>query len=267
MLVDVRRLLRGVDHNLDATDVRAELCALALAVSPDDRAGAEQEPRDLARCLVARSDHAAPVDAAPLATPPEWRLLVEFIAQTGLRIGEALALRWADIDFGRRRLRVYRGRVGPPKSRYGRREVPLTPEMSQRLWERSTAADPVGLVFPNRVGKHLDYKKLHQTWLKPSARKAGVPWCGFGSLRHTCATMLFRHGLNAGQVQLWLGHHSPAFTLSTYVHLLPSDLPEPPAAFAAMGRGAQLGRSPTQTGQDDPPLEPPGIGSTSAISS
>ena len=39
--------------------------------------------------------------------------------------------------------------------------------------------------------------------------------------------MLFRHGLNAKQVQMWLGHHSPAFTLATYVHLLPDDLPEP----------------------------------------
>jgi hypothetical protein len=38
--------------------------------------------------------------------------------------------------------------------------------------------------------------------------------------------MLFRHGLNAKQAQMWLGHHSPAFTLSTYVHLLPDDLPD-----------------------------------------
>jgi hypothetical protein len=38
--------------------------------------------------------------------------------------------------------------------------------------------------------------------------------------------MLFRHGLNAKQVQMWLGHHSPAFTLDTYVHLLPDDLPD-----------------------------------------
>jgi hypothetical protein len=37
--------------------------------------------------------------------------------------------------------------------------------------------------------------------------------------------MLFRHGLNAKQVQMWLGHHSPAFTLATYVHLLPDDVP------------------------------------------
>jgi hypothetical protein len=38
--------------------------------------------------------------------------------------------------------------------------------------------------------------------------------------------MLFRRGLNAKQVQVWLGHHSPAFTLATYVHLLSDDLPD-----------------------------------------
>jgi len=38
--------------------------------------------------------------------------------------------------------------------------------------------------------------------------------------------MLFRHGLNAKQVQMWLGHHSPGFTLATYVHLLADDLPD-----------------------------------------
>src|SRR6478609_7782623 len=60
----------------------------------------------------------------------------------------------------------------------------------------------------------------------PSNRRAGVPWAGFHTLRHTCATILFRRGLNAKQVQSWMGHHSPAFTLSVYVHLLADDLPD-----------------------------------------
>ena len=69
--------------------------------------------------------------------------------------------------------------------------------------------------------------------MKAAAKRAGVPWAGLHTLRHTCATMLFRSteqggaGANAKQVQMWLGHHSPAFTLATYVHLLPDDLPEP----------------------------------------
>jgi integrase len=82
-------------------------------------------------------------------------------------------------------------------------------------------------VFASQSGGYLDASNVAARVLKPAARRAGVPWAGFHTFRHTCATMLFRHGLNAKQVQMWLGHHSPAFTLSTYVHLLPDDLPDP----------------------------------------
>jgi hypothetical protein len=71
----------------------------------------------------------------------------------------------------------------------------------------------------------IDQSALASRVLKPAARSAGVPWVSFHSFRHTCASVLFRAGLNAKQVQAWLGHHSPAFTLGTYVHLVPDDLP------------------------------------------
>ena len=65
------------------------------------------------------------------AAPKEWRTFVRFLAATGLRLGESLALTWGNIDFGRRRVnvrrRLYRGTFAPPKSKYGRREVPLPP--------------------------------------------------------------------------------------------------------------------------------------------
>jgi hypothetical protein len=78
--------------------------------------------------------------------------------------------------------------------------------------------------------------------LVPARTAAGLPWVGFHTFRHTCATRLFRHGLNAKQVQLWLGHHSPAFTLATYVHLVPEDLPS--ADFLdALPREATTGRA------------------------
>ena len=62
--------------------------------------------------------------------------------------------------------------------------------------------------------------------LKPAAAAAGVPWASWQTLRHTCGSLLFRHGANAEQVQVWLGHHSPAFTLAVYVHLLDDDAPD-----------------------------------------
>ena len=47
-------------------------------------------------------------------------------------------------------------------------------------------------------------------------------------LRHTCASVLFRHGLNLKQLAAWLGHADPSFTLRTYIHLLPGDQAESP---------------------------------------
>jgi integrase len=115
-----------------------------------------------------------------------------------LRPSEALALRWRDLDLGRRvkvRRSVNRGRIGPPK--------PLTREAAYRA-------------------------------VKAAAGRAGVPWAGLKTLRHICASILFRQGANAKEVQGWLGHHSAAFTLATYVHLLPDDLAEPPQVLAEL---------------------------------
>lgn len=167
--------------------------------------------------------------------PTAYRELLEFLAETGLRIGEASELRWRDIDFDGRRLHIQRaiarGVVGPPKSRFGIRLVPITAERAARLSERSGAPDD--LVFANRCGDRIDSSNLQNRVMRPAAITAGVSWATIHSLRHTCASRLFRAGWNAKQVQMMLGHHSPAFTLATYVHLMPDDLPMPVAAPAA----------------------------------
>ena len=165
--------------------------------------------------------------------PQEWRLFVEFLAHTGLRFSEAIGLRWSDVDFKAQRLhvrrRLYHG-VDAPKSRYGRRDIPLAPRMLDALQQQrrsSNYAEDGDPVFATRAGTPLDYACVYNRVFKPAARRAGLPWAAFHTLRHTCATMLFRSGLNAKQVQMWLGHHSPAFTLAVYVHLLTDDLPDP----------------------------------------
>jgi integrase len=124
---------------------------------------------------------------------------------------------------------------------------------------RASPCRPAGvsddaLVFPSRDGTPLKVSNLGSRVLKPAAVRAGlgeweqresrkgkvaVSWVGFHTLRHTCGTLLFRAGYNAKQVQHWLGHHSPAFTLATYVHLLPDDLPAPDDAFAFLASNGQ----------------------------
>jgi integrase len=165
-------------------------------------------------------------------TPERWRLFVTFLAETGLRVGEAIELRWRDVDLGALtvdvRRKVYRGRVGPPKSRYGRRRIRLTPETGRALWPLRANADPDALVFTNPAGGGINPASAMRDMLKPAAAEAGIgPWVGWHTLRHSCASALFASGWNAVQVQRWLGHHAPSFTLDTYVHLLDAEFPAP----------------------------------------
>jgi integrase len=189
------------------------------------------------------------------AVPAEWRLFFEFLAHTGLRIGEAIALRWDDVDFERRRIhvtrRLYRGRIDTPKSDYGLRTIPLAANLAAALARKRRGAPADAPIFPSPPGNYLDPSNIRQRILKPAAAKAGLPWIGFHTFRHTCASTLFRHGLNAKQVQAWLGHHSAAFTLSTYVHLLPEDLPNPDFLDAITTEsGNKMATRPPETSRD-----------------
>ncbi len=120
--------------------------------------------------------------------------------------------------------------MGSPKSRCGRRSVPLDAMLVQALRQARTDSDwprEDNLVFPAANGLPLDVSNLRRRGLEAAAEEAGVSWVGFHTFRHTCATLLFAEGRNAVQVQRWLGYHSPAFTLATYVHLLDGDVGEP----------------------------------------
>lgn len=69
--------------------------------------------------------------------PERWRLVVRFLSQTGLRIGELVLLRWSDVDLKAWRVRVqrrlYRRNLDTPKCRYGVRDVPLSTALVRDL--------------------------------------------------------------------------------------------------------------------------------------
>jgi integrase len=182
--------------------------------------------------------------------PEQWRVFFWFLAATGLRISEAVALQWRHLQLDgscphvKVRRAFVKGRMGPPKSRYGRREVPLDHVLVLALRDRHKATEWPGAedpVFPASNGACLDAENLRRRVLKPIRGEACLPWLGFHAFRHTCATMLFAEGRNAVQVQRWLGHHSAAFTLARYVHLLDGDLGEP----LSIQGGKGVVRSPT----------------------
>lgn len=187
------------------------------------------DPHETARALTR-----AQVADFLAACPEQHRLIFEFLAHTGLRISECLALRWNDVrlsknpavtvNWSMRRDGKTRKR---PKSRYGRRTIPLSTGMAWQLTERrhdSAHSTDEDYVFVTNVGTAMRSENLRHRVLTPAAKMVGLDWIGFHTFRHTCASILFESGKNPKQVQRWLGHHSASFTLDTYVHLLDEGL-------------------------------------------
>jgi len=169
---------------------------------------------------------------------PDHRLLFELLAATGVRRSELLAFEVRHLHLAgaqphvkvRQRVRRRQGVglvVGPLKSRYARRDLPVPLSLADRLKARVVGREQTDPVFRSRTGTLLDPDNLHERVLGPACAEAGVEWAGFHTFRHTVASQLFAAGRNPVQVQRWLGHHSPSFTLDTYVHLLDADLGEP----------------------------------------
>jgi len=180
---------------------------------------------------------------------PKHRALFRFLASTGLRVSEVAAVQWRHVRLDgakphvRVRRQLYRGRLQPPKSRHGRRDVPLDHRLVVELRTLRGKTDWAGdddLVFANEAGGPIDKDNLRRRHLRPAAEEAGAPWAAFHTFRHTCASLLFERGASVVQVQRWLGHHSAAFTLSTYVHWLDGDdLGEPLALDSELGLGGR----------------------------
>lgn len=156
-------------------------------------------------------------------------ILFTLLASSGLRISEAIALRWRDLylDAAKPYLRVRRGlvhgRFEPPKTKHGRRKVPLSPMMVLLLkFLRACSPDALDedLVFTSRAGTAIDPDNLRNRVLKPAVKAVGADWAGFHAFRHTFASLMIAAGANLLQLSRALGHHSPAFTLAVYGHLL-----------------------------------------------
>ena len=157
-----------------------------------------------------------------------YRPLFELLAFTGLRIGEALGLRWGDVDFeaGVLHVRQQLGRDRLPrklKTPAGRREVILCAPVTELL-SALRGTDALGveeLIFRTTTGRGLDHRHVGDAF-RLALRRAGLQGPGrlsLHSLRHGFASLLIANGLDVVFVSRQLGHANPTVTLSTYAHL------------------------------------------------
>lgn len=177
------------------------------------------------------------VQALAEQLPEQVAALVRFLALTGLRIGEAMGLRWRDADLEVGVLHVREsfahGQYQTVKTRTSRRDIPLTSLAVAQLRKLGPqAADSP--VFVSRNGTPLDAHNIANRHLKDAAASAGMgtpavkktkttkakpaqSWVSWHVLRHTASTLGHDVGLSIEQRQKVLGHAAGAMTMH-YTH-------------------------------------------------
>lgn len=156
------------------------------------------------------------------------------LVRTGLRIGEAFALKWGDIDFNGRFIHVQRGlsrtKIQTPKNGKTRR-VDMSPQLAETLSTFKIECKEKGLslglgdapeyVFTDKRGGFIDLSNWRCRIFNKALDKAKLRRIRIHDLRHTYATLRISKGDNIADVSNQLGHYSVKLTLDTYNHWLP----------------------------------------------
>jgi integrase len=167
----------------------------------------------------------------------KWEAFFTLMVLTGLRPGEALGLKWADVDWAAPCLRVQRalvkgGKLDWPKTKRSR--VVHLLDVAVAALQRHRKAQVTyrlslgpeykdqDLIFPGEFGEPLRCpQNIVIDHYKPILKKAKLPNLRLYDLRHSAATLLFAAGAPTKVVSEVLGHASVNLTQNTYIHVIP----------------------------------------------
>lgn len=179
--------------------------------------------------------------------------LCKLALATGCRIGELLALEWADIDLNQGVIHITKTlnnqlQVNSPKSKTSQRDVTIDATTiamlkSYRLKQRVEAmklGTNLPEVFTNFSGHYTQANKLREQ-LKRFAKANGLTPFGFHTFRHTHASLLLNAGINYKELQQRLGHSTLAMTMDTYAHLSDDSLKTTATLFEQTLKALQTG--------------------------
>jgi integrase len=196
--------------------------------------GVENLPHKSAK----RRVYLSPDDVGRLAAESgQHRVLVLTLAYTGIRWGEAVALRVRDVQFLRRRLSVHDNAVqlgvdhteGLTKSRQ-ERSVPVPQFVLDELAVQCEGRGFNALAFGDGTN-YLPRPKSEGGWFAGAVKRAKVQKITPHDLRHTCASIAISSGVNVLALPRMLGHQSAKVTLDTYADLFDTDLDAVAAAL------------------------------------
>ncbi|MBB5277799.1 integrase [Rhizobium rosettiformans] len=144
--------------------------------------------------------------------------------ETGIRVGELLALEWDRINFDQGEMLINQAIIKEEKeptwvkSEAGQRTLILSRGLLAALQEKKEQDGDTRFVFETTTGKAYDYDALKKYW-KDLLSVADVPHGGFHKCRHYYASRLIEAGVDLKVLTTNMGHADPAFTLRVYGHL------------------------------------------------
>jgi integrase len=177
------------------------------------------------------------------------------LATTGMRRGEALGLRWCDVDLERGRLSIVQTLVqvpggvhfSQPKTARSRRVIALDETTVQVLREHQELHSAQGLggelVFARADGSPLLPHSVSKAF-RAATVAAGLPRVRLHDLRHTHASLGLQAGLHPKVISERLGHSTVAITLDTYSHVVPALDEQAAETIASLLRRPGLDRNP-----------------------
>jgi integrase len=174
-----------------------------------------------------REDLGAFLEAAWAKLPEPFSLILEVMAMTGMRLGEALAMCWENLDSRNCQYNVAEttrhGRFGPPKS--GKRHIDLDETLVGKLDThiKKLRKDCMAAgVLPHYLFPGIT-QRMAQGAVRRACMAARLRTRSSHDLRHTYATLLLTDHYSPAYVQKQLGHHSISMTVDIYGHWIPGE--------------------------------------------
>lgn len=179
--------------------------------------------------------NAEQVETLAVAIGPPYDVLSYVLAYSGIRFGEAAALRRARCDLLRSRLRITEslaevaGELHFGSTKTNRQRVVVLPGAVRDLLAHHLEGierEPEALVFTSPTGRPLRYSNFRNRVWRPATETAGLNDLKIHELRHTAASLMIHQGTDPKLVQSQLGHSSISVTYDIYGHLFPDRLDE-----------------------------------------
>jgi integrase len=224
----VLHALKGVLKTAEEYGMVSQNVASGVTVATSNR---DQRRLEVGIDVPTKAELKAMIDAST----GRWRPLIITLCFAALRASEIRGLLWNAVDLDGRVIHIREradrfNQAGPPKSKAGRRDIPLSPMLVNTLreWRLKLRSSKSGLVFPSQADTPLWHSGIVNDWFRPLQRRLGIvdgdgqPKYPLHSLRHFCASHWIELGFQPKQIQTMLGHSSIVMTYDRYGHWMPN---------------------------------------------